>query len=89
MRAHLLILLSLNYLGAFAVEDEYDRSSDVSGKGNGLGEHFNWVSLSEGLKLSNEQKKPLMLIIHKSWCGACRGESVVIKPHYLLFMMMC
>ena len=53
---------------------EDDDSDSDGGKGHGLGEHYNWVTLSEGLEMAKEQDKPLMLIIHKSWCGACRGK---------------
>ncbi|XP_037777058.1 thioredoxin domain-containing protein 12-like [Penaeus monodon] len=41
-------------------------------RGRGLGEKFDWHTLEEGLKISETTGKPLMLIIHKSWCGACK-----------------
>jgi len=43
---------------------------------NGLGERINWVSLEKGYEIAQNENKPLMLIIHKSWCGACRS----LKP---------
>ena len=39
---------------------------------NGLGDNYDWVTLSDGYEIAKEQRKPLMLIIHKSWCGACK-----------------
>ncbi|XP_066964576.1 thioredoxin domain-containing protein 12-like isoform X2 [Macrobrachium rosenbergii] len=44
----------------------------------GLGKDYEWHSLDDGLKLSKETDKPLMLIIHKSWCGACKA----FKPKF-------
>lgn len=42
---------------------------------NGLGERINWMRLEEGYKVAKSEGKPLMLIIHKSWCGACKGNA--------------
>ncbi|KAG0719464.1 Thioredoxin domain-containing protein 12 [Chionoecetes opilio] len=44
----------------------------------GLGEGYEWHTLEEGLQLAQKTGKPLMLIIHKSWCGACK----VFKPKF-------
>ncbi|XP_050719235.1 thioredoxin domain-containing protein 12-like [Eriocheir sinensis] len=46
--------------------------------GHGLGEQYEWHTLEEGLEISRETGKPLMFIIHKSWCGACRA----FKPKF-------
>ncbi|KAK8743787.1 hypothetical protein OTU49_001265 [Cherax quadricarinatus] len=46
--------------------------------GNGLGENYEWYTLEDGLKISKDTGKPLMLIIHKSWCGACKA----FKPKF-------
>ncbi|XP_042864539.1 thioredoxin domain-containing protein 12-like [Penaeus japonicus] len=47
-------------------------------RGKGLGEKYDWHTLEEGLKISETTGKPLMLIIHKSWCGACKA----FKPKF-------
>ncbi|XP_045588573.1 thioredoxin domain-containing protein 12 isoform X2 [Procambarus clarkii] len=44
----------------------------------GLGEKYDWHTLEDGIKVSKETGKPLMLIIHKSWCGACKA----FKPKF-------
>ena len=39
----------------------------------GWGDDIPWVTLSEGLAQAKAAQKPLMLLIHKSWCGACKA----------------
>lgn len=34
--------------------------------------------LESGLSQAKEQNKPLMIVIHKSWCGACKS----LKPKF-------
>jgi len=59
--------------------DRVDSSSaeDTSGTrdlSNGWGQSFAWQdSLDTALSQASQQWKPLMLIIHKSWCGACKN----------------
>jgi hypothetical protein len=59
---------------------EAEEVEDVS---HGLGNHIEWVKLEEGLIQAKDEDKPLMLIIHKSWCGACRGKCQItpIQKH--------
>jgi len=42
----------------------------------GWGDAINWVTLEEAKRLSAAEKKPVMVLIHKTWCGACRN----LKP---------
>lgn len=44
--------------------------------GRGFGEYIQWVKYEKGLDLIKEKKMPMMLIIHKTWCGACHA----LKP---------
>jgi thiol-disulfide isomerase/thioredoxin len=39
----------------------------------GWGEDIQWSSYLEGLRLGRETRKPIMLIVHKTWCGPCRA----------------
>ena len=39
--------------------------------GRGFGDQYQWKSMKEGLPLV-KAGKPGMLVIHKSWCGACK-----------------
>ncbi|KAK6178831.1 hypothetical protein SNE40_011327 [Patella caerulea] len=39
----------------------------------GWNDNINWVLLEDGLKIAKDEQKPLMIVIHKSWCGACKA----------------
>ncbi|XP_069681637.1 thioredoxin domain-containing protein 12-like [Periplaneta americana] len=41
--------------------------------GRGFGEQYNWFGLEDGLREARNSNKPLMLIIHKTWCGSCKA----------------
>lgn len=66
-----VIILTCLFVVGGADPEEDDEKNDPA---HGLGHHITWVGLKEGLISSEKEDKPLMLIIHKSWCGACRGE---------------
>jgi len=53
-----------------------ENSSDAS-LANGFGEHIEWKTLKHGFELAKAENKFLMLIIHKSWCGACKGTKKI------------
>jgi len=48
-----------------------DESSES--KGHGFGEKYDWVPYAEAYTKSKELNKPVMMVIHKSWCGACKS----------------
>ncbi|KAK3705285.1 hypothetical protein QZH41_008171 [Actinostola sp. cb2023] len=51
--------------------------SPFHGLDRGFGKNITWMTLSEGLRSAKDSKKPAMVIIHKTWCGACKA----LKPH--------
>lgn len=41
-----------------------------------------WVStVAEGIKLAKEQNKPIMLVIHRHWCKACKILMPIIRTN--------
>ncbi|KAF9808370.1 hypothetical protein SFRURICE_008423 [Spodoptera frugiperda] len=51
----------------------------INGRDNGFGNNYVWAgSLESGLQIATHHRKPLMVIIHKSWCTACRN----LKPKF-------
>ena len=49
-----------------------------SSESNGLGDHIDWQTWQDGLLLARETGKPLMVVLHKSWCPACKS----LKPKF-------
>ncbi|XP_049885739.1 thioredoxin domain-containing protein 12-like [Pectinophora gossypiella] len=61
------------------VDTVYCAPSNDSGRDNGFGSHYVWAgSLESGIQIASNHKKPVMVIIHKSWCRACKN----LKPKF-------
>ncbi|CAK1594020.1 unnamed protein product [Parnassius mnemosyne] len=49
------------------------------GRDNGLGNNYVWAgSLESGIHIATVHNKPVMVIIHKSWCKSCKN----LKPKF-------
>ncbi|KXJ18963.1 thioredoxin domain-containing protein 12 [Exaiptasia diaphana] len=44
----------------------------------GWGDHIDWKTLEEGKLEAQNSRKPMMIVVHKSWCGACKA----LKPRF-------
>ncbi|XP_025110624.1 thioredoxin domain-containing protein 12-like [Pomacea canaliculata] len=44
----------------------------------GWGEDIEWVPLNKAWEKSKEESKVVMLVVHKTWCGACKA----LKPKF-------
>ncbi|ODN04447.1 Thioredoxin domain-containing protein 12 [Orchesella cincta] len=68
-------LVAVLFLVIVVADSDEDEGSTLD---NGLGKHIPWSRLDDGLAAAKDEGKPLMLIIHKSWCGACKS----LKPKF-------
>ena len=44
----------------------------------GWNDEIEWYNYEDGLALSKESGKPVMIVLHKTWCGACKR----LKPQF-------
>jgi protein-disulfide reductase (glutathione) len=65
----LLIVLLCVVLPAVSEGNELSR---------GWGDEIEWRIFQEGLEESQSRNKPMMVLFHKSWCGACKA----LKPRF-------
>ncbi|KJE89630.1 thioredoxin domain-containing protein 12 [Capsaspora owczarzaki ATCC 30864] len=41
--------------------------------GRGFGDKYAWYKLDAGIRLIADTGRPGMIVVHKSWCGACKS----------------
>lgn len=55
------------------MNDALEKFRKDESKDHGFGENVNWVRYNEGVEESKRSGKPMLLIIHKTWCSACKA----------------
>ncbi|WKY17114.1 hypothetical protein Q1695_001605 [Nippostrongylus brasiliensis] len=64
MRPLLLGVTIISVLG------QLNASKDLS---NGYGTEIEWVKWEQAIGVAKDLNKPIFFLIHKTWCGACKG----------------
>ena len=73
-RALLTFLLLLAGSGQSAAQGgESVAPQPMQEGGRGFGDAISWYSFDDGLRAAEAQAMPALVVIHKSWCGACRS----------------
>lgn len=71
---HIVLFSSLQLLLSLTCFQEVVEAAS----GKGFGDNIHWRTLDDGKKEAEASGLPIMLIIHKSWCGACKA----LKPKF-------
>ncbi|VDN40284.1 unnamed protein product [Gongylonema pulchrum] len=73
MHAFPVILLLTYLLCIQGKKNDKDDNDGQSGLGRGFGDDINWIPWEEAFSKAKSLNKPVFLLIHKTWCGACQG----------------
>uniref|UniRef100_A0A915DBT7 Thioredoxin domain-containing protein n=1 Tax=Ditylenchus dipsaci TaxID=166011 RepID=A0A915DBT7_9BILA len=51
-----------------------DTKSETTGNdlSHGFGKDIDWVDWKQAISIAMDVDKPIFLLIHKTWCGACK-----------------
>uniref|UniRef100_A0A915BDL8 Thioredoxin domain-containing protein n=1 Tax=Parascaris univalens TaxID=6257 RepID=A0A915BDL8_PARUN len=68
---HFVLIELLLFVEVFLEEQKNEiKENDLA---HGFGDDIEWVKWSEAKEQAKTLKKPIFLLIHKSWCGACQA----------------
>jgi hypothetical protein len=67
------LIIAIKFICELQYVEAENKNIDLS---RGFGDEINWLKLEDALHLSQNEieNKPIFLIIHKSWCGACQSK---------------
>lgn len=69
------VVLLIGLIAVAVAHEGHDHTHETSsdaGLGRGFGDRVQWYKLEEGLAEVKSSGRPGMVVIHASWCGACR-----------------
>jgi hypothetical protein len=56
-------------------EKKFLEKNVISDLPRGLGNEIKWIKIRAALEINLREAKPVMVIFHKPWCGACQSKS--------------
>lgn len=77
-RLHFGLFFLASALLIVAAGEEDKAGGDSSDLSNGWNDKIAWTTWSKALEKAKEEKKPILLLIHRTWCGACKS----LKPKF-------
>ncbi|PAV87939.1 hypothetical protein WR25_03715 [Diploscapter pachys] len=78
-------LLLLNFVAA-KKEKKTEPLKEESKKdlSHGFLTDIDWVSFDKAVGIAKDLNKPVFFLIHKSWCGACKGKLVELSKKFVM-----
>ncbi|MFH4979158.1 hypothetical protein AB6A40_005867 [Gnathostoma spinigerum] len=69
------IALLILFVAPPSLQSEETKKNTITelGSGRGFGNDIAWIEFGNALATANEENKPIFLVIHNSWCGACQS----------------
>ncbi|PIO68117.1 hypothetical protein TELCIR_10110 [Teladorsagia circumcincta] len=64
----LLLIIAATWVPALS-----EKKSSKSDLSNGFRTEIDWVEWDKAVGVAKDLNKPIFLLIHKTWCGACKG----------------
>ncbi|TMS36447.1 hypothetical protein L596_003606 [Steinernema carpocapsae] len=73
MKAFLGLLLLVSFA---AVQSE---KKETNPHAHGFGDEVEWVQWDNAISIAMDLNKPILLLVHKTWCGACKALKTTFR----------
>jgi hypothetical protein len=74
---HMRLLCVVALLVLAPIGHAANRFPECAATSKGWGDGVEWSPFLTGMATARQTKKPIMLILHKSWCGKTRADRIV------------